>query len=108
MGFTVSALTDYVDQTSTDLLTAVQFSAETAAIMNLQTGIKSAAALQLLSTNSVPQAGETCGFNASGDVTFTQRNLTTIAIKFQDTLPMCIASEMDASAFEERTANFRG
>ena len=86
MGFTVSSLTDYVDQTSTDLLTAVQFGAETAALMNLQTGIKSSAALQLLSTNSVPQAGETCGFNASGDVTFTQRNLATVAIKFQDTL----------------------
>lgn len=85
MGFTLS-LSDYVDQTSTDLLTAVQFGAETAAMMNLQTGIKSSAALQLLSTNSVPQAGETCGFNASGDVTFSQRNLTTVAIKFQDTL----------------------
>lgn len=85
MGFTLT-LSDYVDQTSTDLLTAVQFGAETAAMMNLQTGIKSAAALQLLSTNSVPQAGETCGFNASGDVTFSQRNLATVAIKFQDTL----------------------
>jgi len=86
MGFTTSSLTDYVDQTSTDLLTATQFAGETAAMMNLQTGIKSSAALQLLSTNAVPQAGETCGFNASGDVTFSQRNLATVAIKFQDTL----------------------
>lgn len=86
MGFTVSSLTDYVDQTSTDLLTAVQFAGETAALMNLQTGVKSSAALQLLSTNSVPQAGETCGFNASGDIAFTQRELATVAIKFQDTL----------------------
>jgi hypothetical protein len=86
MAFDVSALTAYVDQTSTDLLVAAQFEAETASMIGLQTGIKSAAALQLLSTNAVMQDGSSCGFNASGDVTFTQRTLTTAAIKFQDTL----------------------
>lgn len=86
MAFDVSALTDYVDQSSLELLTATQFKAETAAIMGLQTGIKSSAALQILTTNAVPQDGTSCGFNASGDVTFTQRNLATSAVKFQDTL----------------------
>lgn len=86
MAFDVSALTNYVDQTSTDLLVAAQFQPETASMIGLQTGIKSAAALQLLSTNAVMQDGSSCGFNASGDVTFSQRTLTTAAIKFQDTL----------------------
>ncbi len=86
MGFTVSALTDYVNQESTELLTALQFEAETGALANVQTGIKSSAALQLLSNTPVPQDGSGCGFNASGDTTFTQRTLTTSAIKYQDTL----------------------
>ena len=86
MAFDVSALTAYTDQSSTDLLTAVQFKSETAALAGLQAGIKSAATLQLLATNSVPQDGSSCAFNASGSVTFTQRTLTTYAIKFQDTL----------------------
>lgn len=86
MGFTVSALTDYVDQTSEELLVALQFKGETASYANIQTGIKSAAALQILTNTPVPQPGETCGFNASGDTAFTQRLLTTTAIKYQDSL----------------------
>lgn len=84
MGFTVSSLTNYVDQTSTELLTALQFKGETAALANIQTGIKSAAALQILTTTPHPQDGTNCGFNASGDAAFTQRTLTTYPIKYQD------------------------
>lgn len=86
MGFTVSSLTDYVDQSSKELLVALQFEAETASYANVQTGIKSAAMLQLLTNSPVPQDGSSCGFNASGDTAFTQRQLTTSAIKYQDTL----------------------
>src|SRR6188768_3141025 len=86
MGFTVSSLTDYVNEQSKELLVALQFEAETGQLANVQTGIKSAAALQLLSNSPVPQDGSSCGFNASGDTTFTQRILTTKAIKYQDTL----------------------
>lgn len=85
-GFTVSSLTDYVNEQSKELLTALQFAAETGSLANIQTGVKSAAALQLLASTPIPQAGETCGFNASGGTTFTQRVLTTIAVKYQDTL----------------------
>lgn len=86
MGFTVSSLENYVDQTSEELLTALQFKGETASHANIQTGIKSAAALQILTNTPVPQPGELCGFNASGDTAFTQRLLTTTAIKYQDSL----------------------
>lgn len=84
MGFTVSSLTDYVDQNSDELLTAMQFEGETAALATLHTGIKSAKALQLLSVSAVPQDGTNCGFNASGDASFTQATLTTVPIKYQD------------------------
>lgn len=86
MGFNVSALADYVDQTRTELLTAAQFESETAGYANVQTGIKSSAALQILTNTPVPQDGTACGFNASGDTAFSQRLLTTAAIKYQDAL----------------------
>ncbi len=75
MGFTVSGLTNYVDQSSTELIAAAQFKSETAALANIQTGVKSSAALQILTVSPIPQDGSTCGFTASGDVAFTQRNI---------------------------------
>jgi len=86
MGFTVGSLTNYVNEQSKELLVALQFEAETASFANVQTGIKSSAALQLLANSPVPQDGSSCAFNASGDTTFTQRTLSTSAIKYQDTL----------------------
>lgn len=86
MGFTVGSLTNYVNEQSKELLVALQFEAETASFANVQTGIKSSAALQLLANSPVPQDGSSCGFNASGDSTFTQRTLATSAIKYQDSL----------------------
>lgn len=86
MGFTVGSLTNYVNEQSKELLVALQFEAETASFANVQTGVKSSAALQLLANSPVPQDGSSCGFNASGDSTFTQRTLSTSAIKYQDTL----------------------
>lgn len=86
MGFTVGTLVAYVDEQSKTLITATQFKGETAALANLQTGVKSSAALQILTNSPVPQDGATCGFNASGDTTFTQRTITASAVKYQDTL----------------------
>lgn len=86
MAFSVSSLTDYVNQNSKELLTALQFEAETAALANIQTGVKSSSALQILTNTPVPQDGSTCAFNASGTTAFTQRTIATSAIKYQDTL----------------------
>lgn len=86
MGFTVSSLTDYVNEQSQELLTALQFQAETASFANIQTGVKSESALQILTNTPVPQDGGSCGFNASGSTVFTQRKITTKAVKYQDEL----------------------
>lgn len=86
MAFTVSSLTNYVNEQSKELLTALQFEAETGSLANIQTGVKSASALQILTNTPVPQDGSTCAFNASGDTAFTQRTITTKAVKYQDTL----------------------
>lgn len=86
MAFNVSALSAYTDQTSTELIAATQFASETAALANIQTGIKSASTLQILSVDPIPQDGSSCGFNASGSATFSQRTITTAAVKFEDEL----------------------
>lgn len=86
MAYSVSSLTAYVNEQSKELLTALQFERETASYANVQTGVKSSAALQLLTNAPIPQDGSTCAFNASGTTTFTQRILATSAVKYQDTL----------------------
>ena len=85
MAFTVSSLTDYVDQSSLELLTAIQFKGETAEYANLLTGVKSSKALQLLANTVYLQDGDSdCAFNASGATTFTNRELVTKGVKIQD------------------------
>ena len=40
----------------------------------------------MFNVSAVPQSDAECGFNASGDVAFSQRNITVGAIKYQDNL----------------------
>lgn len=88
MGFVVSSLTNYVDQTSKELIARSYFENRSAEYFGgLQTGVKTSKALQLLSVVAHPQA-DACGFTASGTTTFTQRNITVGAVKYQDTLCM--------------------
>lgn len=84
MGYTTSSLTNYVNQESDKLLVALQFEGETAALANVVSGIKSSQALQILTNSPFPQDGTSCAFNASGDSAFTQRTLTTVPLKYQD------------------------
>ena len=86
MGFVVSSLTSYVNEQSTELIAAAQFKSETAALASIQTGVKSAAALQILSVSPIPQDGSSCGFTASGTTTFTQRTITTSSVKYEESL----------------------
>lgn len=87
MSFTVSSLTNYINEQSTELIGRSFFESKSAQYFGgLQTGIKTSDALQLLAVTAVPQADSACSFNASGDTAFTQRNLTVGAIKYQDTL----------------------
>lgn len=84
MGFTVSSLTNYVNEQSKELITALHFEGETAGIASPHPGIKSAEAIQLLATSPVPQDGAACSFNASGDAAFTQAILAVSSVKWQD------------------------
>ena len=88
MGFDVSALSDYTNEQSRDLISRLYFENTSAQNMTIQAGIKSSEALQIFGVSAIPQSDAGCGFNASGDVTFSQRNITVGSTKYQDTLCM--------------------
>lgn len=84
MGYNVSALTNYVNEQSTELIGRLYFEKKSADYFTTQSGVKKTDALQLLAVNAIPQDGATCGADASGSVTFSQRNLTVSPIVYHD------------------------
>jgi hypothetical protein len=86
MGFTVSSMTEYVNEQSKELMTALHFEGKTADMAYAHPGIKSSEAIQLLASTPVPQSASTCAFNASGDSTFSQAILTVAPVKWEDLL----------------------
>jgi hypothetical protein len=84
MGFTVSALTDYVNQESETFLYSTITEGQTVGLIpNVQSGIKTAEKIKIISTTGVWQALTGCGFNASGATTFSDRTITVGKIKIQ-------------------------
>tara|TARA_R110000868_G_scaffold375602_1_gene640152 strand:+ start:633 stop:1571 length:939 start_codon:yes stop_codon:yes gene_type:complete len=82
----VSPLTTYTEQQRLPLITKAVFSARSAALFTKQVGIKSSAALNLMDTDANIQSGTVCGWSATGNTTFTQRNITVGAMKIQEAL----------------------
>ena len=89
MAFNVSALSNYTNEQSTELVVKSLFGSKTAAVLQaagqVQVGVKSAEALNILSSDVFFQA-DGCGYTASGNTTFTQRVITVGAIKVEETL----------------------
>ena len=80
MGFNVETLPSYVDQTRGELLQKAMFGFETRKYINDMPGVKFKKALNILSTDPVLQA-RTCGWDASGNVDFTQRIMEVAPMK---------------------------
>jgi len=85
MSFVVASLTDYVDQSSTDLLLPAVSQGKTASLVTIQAGVKSSAALQLFDSTVVFQ-DDACSFDADGATTFTQRNIVVQGVRVQEAL----------------------
>ena len=89
MAYSVTGLTDYIKDYEDELIKKSMFDGRTVSLIKSKgkvfTGIKSSENITILD-NPIGFQADSCGFNASGDVTFTQRNLATSAVKFQDTL----------------------
>ena len=72
MSFDVSTLTNYVN----DLISRLYFEKTSSDYFTLQSGVKKTDALHLLAVTAFPQDGSSCSATASGDVVFTDRDLT--------------------------------
>ena len=75
MAINVSGLTAYVDEQRLPLIRKTIFAAPSVKHFNLQTGIKHAAALNILNTTVAFGDGATCGWNEAGTSAFSQRVL---------------------------------
>lgn len=80
MAFVVNTLPDYVEQHKGELLSKAILGFETKKYINDMPGVKYKEALNILATDPVLQA-RTCGWDASGNVTFTQRIMTVAPYK---------------------------
>lgn len=80
MAFQVNTLPDYVEQRKGELLQKAVLGFETRNYVNLMTGVKYKEALNILATDPVLQA-RTCGWDASGNVNFSQRVMTVAPYK---------------------------
>lgn len=81
MAWDVSGLTNYVDQTSQDLITAAVISSETSNYLTPMTGVKYQKAIQLLDVDMIPQ-DLGCAFTPTGSDTLTQRVMTVYDVNF--------------------------
>ena len=76
MSFEVSSLTNYVNEQSTDLISRLYFEKTSSDYFTLQSGVKKTDALHLLAVSAFPQDGSGCSATASGDVEFSNRDIT--------------------------------
>lgn len=77
----VSSLPQYVEEKRLPLIAEAVLGAKSAKLFTLQTDIKHAAALNLLSTDVAFGDGSTCGWDEAGSTSLTQRILTVGNIK---------------------------
>jgi len=90
MAFSVGSLTNYTKENEALLVSSSVLGAKTAALIksagNVMVGVKSAETINIMDSDAFFQAGGTCGWNASGTTTFTQRTVTVGKIKVQEAL----------------------
>jgi len=106
MAFDVSALTNYTKENEALLVTSSVLGAKTASLIkaqgNVMVGVKSAEKINIMDTDAIFQAGGSCGFNASGTTTFTQRTVTVGKIKVNESLcPKSLESKYLQKALPE-------
>jgi hypothetical protein len=121
MAFSVSSLANYTKENEALLVTSSVLGAKTAALIksagNVMVGVKSAETINIMDTDAFFQAGGTCGWNASGTTSFTQRTVTVGKIKVQEALcpktleskylqkALPTGSQYDSIPFEQEFSN---
>lgn len=77
----VTALPEYVNQISDDLLVKSMFGAKTLEYVEIMPNVKKVSALNYLDSSIVLADGTACGFNAQGSDVFTQRQIEVKPLK---------------------------
>jgi hypothetical protein len=85
MALNVNGLTAYVDQVKMDLIKKMILGGRSTSFMTVQPGIKSAASINLLSSDLVAQAGG-CGFTDEGETILTQNTLNVCPLKVNESI----------------------
>ena len=90
MAFSVGSLADYTKENEALLVTNSVLGAKTAQLIksqgNVMVGVKSSETINIMDTDAFFQAGGSCGFNASGTTSFTQRPVVVGKIKVNEAL----------------------
>lgn len=92
MAFSVGSLAAYTEQNEKQLVMSSVLGSKTASLIkeqgNVMLGVKNAETINIMDTDAFFQSGTSCGFNASGTTTFTQRTVTVGKIKVNEALCM--------------------
>ena len=90
MGFSVGTLANYTKENEALLVASSVLGSKTASLIkeqgNVMVGVKSAETINIMDTDAIFQDGSSCGFNASGTTSFTQRTVTVGKIKVNEAL----------------------
>lgn len=116
MAYNVTSLQDYVNENKKELISKSVFGNDTVKYVNTELGIKFKSAIHLLETDPVLQA-RTCGFDASGNVTYSNAYIEVAPIKVnmelcdEDLRTKWMQDELKTAAgqevlpFEQRVSN---
>src|SRR5688500_6260715 len=90
MAYSVAGLNDYTKEMEASLVMKSHFCAKTQELIKacgiVLPGVKSSEKIPILETDAVFQAGGTCGFNASGTTTISDRGVVIGKIKINEAL----------------------
>jgi hypothetical protein len=90
MGFSVGTLANYTKENEALLVASSVLGSKTASLIkeqgNVMVGVKSSETINIMDTDAIFQDGSSCGFNASGTTSFTQRAVTVGKIKVNEAL----------------------
>jgi hypothetical protein len=85
MSLNVAGLTAYVDQTRMELIKKMILGGRSVRFLTVQPDVKSAASINLLSSNLIAQAGG-CGFTNTGTTILTQQTLNVCPLKVNESI----------------------
>lgn len=106
MAFDISNLNAYVDENREGLIGKSLLVGKTIDVINHMAGVKGSAKLNLLDVGVTFQDGSNCGFNASGDDEFSQREMVTKEIKVEK--EWCVRTLIGTWAQENARVKVRG